>query len=58
MLAHMLDMAREHLGGLLPAAAVVTVPAHFGEQQRAATIAAARMAGIQQVRAHGLGIRA
>lgn len=49
MLRHLLQLAAQALGGSPPQQVVITVPAYFGPQQRAATLQAAQLAGIQQV---------
>jgi molecular chaperone DnaK len=49
LLRHLLDLASQHLSGSTPQQVVITVPAYFNAQQRAATLEAARLAGIAQV---------
>jgi molecular chaperone DnaK (HSP70) len=49
VLRHLLQLAAEALGGSPPQQVVITVPAYFDTQQRAATLQAAQLAGIQQV---------
>ncbi|WIA18474.1 hypothetical protein OEZ85_009930 [Tetradesmus obliquus] len=49
VLRHLLQLAAQALGGSPPQQVVITVPAYFGPQQRAATLQAAQLAGIQQV---------
>lgn len=46
----LLDAAQAHFGGQRPTKAVVSVPAYFSREARAATEEAARGAGLQTVR--------
>lgn len=49
VLRHLLQLASQHLSGDIPDQVVITVPAYFDGQQRAATLEAARLAGIKKV---------
>lgn len=48
LLRHLLGLASSHLSGHTPQQVVITVPAYFNTQQRAATLEAAKLAGIHQ----------
>jgi molecular chaperone DnaK (HSP70) len=49
LLRHLLQLASRHLDGAASQQVVITVPAYFSSAQRAATLAAARLAGVAQV---------
>jgi molecular chaperone DnaK len=49
LLRYLVDLASQHLSGNTPQQVVITVPAYFNAQQRAATLEAAKLAGIPQV---------
>lgn len=49
VLRHLLQLASQHLSGDIPDQVVITVPAYFDKQQRAATLEAAQLAGIKKV---------
>jgi molecular chaperone DnaK (HSP70) len=49
VLRHLLQLAAQALDGSPPQQVVITVPAYFDAQQRAATLQAGQLAGIQQV---------
>ena len=50
ILAALREDAREFLGGAGPEYAVITVPAHFDDRQRTATVEAGLLAGFREVR--------
>ncbi|KAF6262361.1 Hsp70 protein-domain-containing protein [Scenedesmus sp. NREL 46B-D3] len=49
VLRHLLQLAAQALDGAPPQQVVITVPTYFDARQRAATLQAAQLAGIQQV---------
>eukprot|EP00775_Hariotina_reticulata_P013170 gene13170-13300_t len=49
VLRHLLHLASQKLSGEVPQQVVITVPAYFNKQQRAATLKAAQLAGIKRV---------